>query len=435
MPRRRTHDDPYDAYGAFDAGGNEADDTEPEYYDVAADDARSPQHEDGHEPSPADEARPTSKQVAAYLAKGEVVELEMKQHWARVLPAIAGCVLGLVLVVIAGWNAPASWGMLTNAAWWIWLVLLAHLAWRVIEWRHETFFVTNHRLLLEHGLFVKKVAMMPLSKVTDMSYNRSVVARVLGYGTFVLESAGQDQALNVIDFVREPDARYRDICSLIFPPKDTSTPSGQDAPRWSSIPPQPAPRPRYDRGTDIWQEPDTWHAAPQGLNGPSWDDPRQGRSRKPQSTDAADITDPIGVTHRLLTGSRDVGDRERNPEYADNRTYRARSRPDIPTEPLSYTTRRERRDAERADAYQAGTGTELGEWTDEFPASPSKSTSHRRSDTATRPMATRADDDGERTVWETSPAADRHDDEAAWSVSREHATRPQYVRKSRSSDF
>ena len=32
------------------------------------------------------------------------------------------------------------------------------------------------------------VAMMPLLKVTDMTYDRSLLGRIVGYGTFVLES-------------------------------------------------------------------------------------------------------------------------------------------------------------------------------------------------------------------------------------------------------
>jgi hypothetical protein len=41
---------------------------------------------------------------------------------------------------------------------------------------------------------VKKVNMMPLTKVTDMSFQRSSVGRILGYGEFILESVGQAQA-------------------------------------------------------------------------------------------------------------------------------------------------------------------------------------------------------------------------------------------------
>ena len=58
--------------------------------------------------------------------------------------------------------------------------------------------------------------MMPLTKVTDMSYNRSPLGRLLGYGTFVMESAGQDQALHTVGWVADPDRTYRAMCAEIF---------------------------------------------------------------------------------------------------------------------------------------------------------------------------------------------------------------------------
>ncbi len=53
--------------------------------------------------------------------------------------------------------------------------------------------------MLNYGVFTRRVAMMPLMKVTDMSYNRSVLGRLVGYGEFVLESAGQEQALRTVE--------------------------------------------------------------------------------------------------------------------------------------------------------------------------------------------------------------------------------------------
>ena len=58
--------------------------------------------------------------------------------------------------------------------------------------------------------------MMPFIKVTDMSYHRSVPGRIFGYGEFILESAGQDQALRKVEWVPHPDATYRIICAEIF---------------------------------------------------------------------------------------------------------------------------------------------------------------------------------------------------------------------------
>ena len=64
--------------------------------------------------------------------------------------------------------------------------------------------------------------MMPLTKVTDMAYERSVPGRIFGYGRFVLESAGQDQALHKVTFVPDPDHHYRVMCAEIFGVGDRS---------------------------------------------------------------------------------------------------------------------------------------------------------------------------------------------------------------------
>ena len=58
--------------------------------------------------------------------------------------------------------------------------------------------------------------MMPLGKITDLSYGRSVIGRAVGYGAFTLESAGQDQALRFINWIPDPDQTYRLICAIVF---------------------------------------------------------------------------------------------------------------------------------------------------------------------------------------------------------------------------
>ena len=74
------------------------------------------------------------------------------------------------------------------------------------------------RVMLIEGIVTRKVAMMPLARVTDMAYQQSPLGRVLNYGTFVLESAGQDQALSTIEFVPDPDILYRRINEVLFSP-------------------------------------------------------------------------------------------------------------------------------------------------------------------------------------------------------------------------
>ena len=63
--------------------------------------------------------------------------------------------------------------------------------------------------------------MMPLVKVTDMSFQRSSLGRLLGFGEFILESAGQDQALRNIDHVPYPEQLYLEVTGILYPdPRD-----------------------------------------------------------------------------------------------------------------------------------------------------------------------------------------------------------------------
>ena len=151
-----------------------------------------------------------------YLLDGERIVTAVHQHWAKVAEPVASALGGLVLALALDSALPSKVSALAHLFWWAWFVLVGRALWKVLEWRHDWFVATDKRLILTYGLITQKVAMMPLSKVTDMSYNRSPVGRVLGYGTFVMESAGQDQALHRVGWVADPDHTYRSICAEIF---------------------------------------------------------------------------------------------------------------------------------------------------------------------------------------------------------------------------
>jgi uncharacterized membrane protein YdbT with pleckstrin-like domain len=96
------------------------------------------------------------------------------------------------------------------------IVAMLRLAYLFGDWWVERFVVTDQRVLLSSGLLTRRVAMMPLRKVTDMTYERSVLGRVLGYGEFIMESAGQDQALSRVPYLPRPDSLYLEVSQLLF---------------------------------------------------------------------------------------------------------------------------------------------------------------------------------------------------------------------------
>jgi hypothetical protein len=154
------------------------------------------------------------------LLDGERIVTAVHQHWAKVAEPIASAVGGLVLVLVLDSYLPASLGPIANLLWWAWFVLVGRAAWKVLEWRRNWFVATDKRLILTHGVISQKIAMMSLTKVIDMSYHRSPLGRLLGYGTFVRESAGQNQSLRSVELVADPDRTYRAICAEIFGVED-----------------------------------------------------------------------------------------------------------------------------------------------------------------------------------------------------------------------
>jgi uncharacterized membrane protein YdbT with pleckstrin-like domain len=130
--------------------------------------------------------------VNKYLLPHERQVITVHQHPAVLIRPIFEVLVGLA---IAGWlsNVVNGNGTALLVIWILWGLLFLRLAVKVFEWTETYFVVTSQRFLLTTGLVVKKVNMMPLTKVTDMSFQRSSMGRILGYGEFILESAGRNR--------------------------------------------------------------------------------------------------------------------------------------------------------------------------------------------------------------------------------------------------
>lgn len=151
-----------------------------------------------------------------HLLPGERTIVAVRQHWVRLLEPAGTSTAMLILAIVVDSNTSPRTAIVADICWALFWVAVLRTVWRWAQWRHDTFVATDKRLLLSYGLITRRVAMMPLLKVTDMSYNRSPLGQLLGYGQFVLESAGQEQALRQVDFVPHPDRNYRQICQEIF---------------------------------------------------------------------------------------------------------------------------------------------------------------------------------------------------------------------------
>jgi uncharacterized membrane protein YdbT with pleckstrin-like domain len=161
--------------------------------------------------------------VNKYLLPHERQVITVHQHPAVLIGPIF---LTLVGLAAAAWLSDAAAhgnSTVILVIWLAWLVLLLRLVVKIADWAVNYFVVTSQRMLLATGLIIRKVNMMPLTKVTDMSFQRTTLGRVLGYGEFIVESAGQDQALRNVKFLPYPEQLYLEVCGLIFKgPEDGS---------------------------------------------------------------------------------------------------------------------------------------------------------------------------------------------------------------------
>jgi uncharacterized membrane protein YdbT with pleckstrin-like domain len=158
--------------------------------------------------------------IARYLLPHERQVITVRLHPAVLIRPVAETLVGLALAALISAIAAKGNADVLLVIWLAWGVLLFRLVAKIWEWWDDHFVVTSARLLLATGVFTKKVNMMPLTKVTDMSFQRSSLGRILGYGEFIVESAGQDQALRRVDHLPYPEQLYLEVCGLIF--KDTS---------------------------------------------------------------------------------------------------------------------------------------------------------------------------------------------------------------------
>jgi membrane protein YdbS with pleckstrin-like domain len=155
--------------------------------------------------------------VNKYLLPHEHQVITVRKHPAVLIGPIAILLAGVLIAVVLSTTLLRHQHQAILILVLVVVCLFLYLGYRTWEWAEDYFVVTSDRMLQASGVFTRKIAMMPLVKVTDMSFQRSTLGRLLGFGEFILESAGQDQALRNIDHVPYPEQLYLEICALIFP--------------------------------------------------------------------------------------------------------------------------------------------------------------------------------------------------------------------------
>lgn len=155
------------------------------------------------------------REVDEYVLPTERRVIRFRRHWATIVGEVLTGVLLFVLLAVGAAFLPQN-VVLDNLLWYAALLLLLRVSYKVAEWWVEKVVITDKRVMLTQGILTHSAGMMPLTKVTDLTFQRTLTGRLLGYGTMVIESAGQIQALNRIDYLPDPEEVYEALSELVF---------------------------------------------------------------------------------------------------------------------------------------------------------------------------------------------------------------------------
>jgi uncharacterized membrane protein YdbT with pleckstrin-like domain len=172
------------------------------------------------------------REIDEYLLPTERRVIRVRMHWAVMAKHLVQTGLFLLVMVMAQTYLPSN-VITDNLTFYLSLAAVLRFTVLTILWWIERIVITDKRVMLAQGIITHNVGMMPLSKVTDLTFRRSLIGRMLGYGTIVVESAGQIQALNKIDYMPRPEEIYEALSELIFGEKGRTRATGMlDRPRY-----------------------------------------------------------------------------------------------------------------------------------------------------------------------------------------------------------
>ncbi|MDQ1706041.1 MAG: hypothetical protein QOF18_2407 [Frankiaceae bacterium] len=128
------------------------------------------------------------------LGEDEEVVLDLHPHWKQLLVPVAliPIVIGIatyVWAVLPSGSAQTAlrWAVVAIAV----LLLLRFSLWPFLKWQTTHYVLTTRRVIIRQGVFGRSGRDVPLTRVNDVSFQHSLLERMLRCGTLTIESAGE----------------------------------------------------------------------------------------------------------------------------------------------------------------------------------------------------------------------------------------------------
>ena len=146
------------------------------------------------------------------LNEGESIVVDTRTHPKALLFPIFALVLLLACGVFV--QRAIDEDIVTLVAW---VLVGIGIVWFVIRpaliWVTATYTITTRRLITRHGVITRKGHDIPLTRVSDVAYERDLIDRMLGCGTLVISDASThgQVALPDIPHIEETHRKLTDL--------------------------------------------------------------------------------------------------------------------------------------------------------------------------------------------------------------------------------
>ncbi len=81
----------------------------------------------------------------------------------------------------------------------------------ILRWISTRFVLTTHRVIIRVGILNRSGRDVPLARINDVSFERTLLERILGCGTLVVESAGEHGQIVLSDI-----SKVEEVQSLLY---------------------------------------------------------------------------------------------------------------------------------------------------------------------------------------------------------------------------
>jgi uncharacterized membrane protein YdbT with pleckstrin-like domain len=142
------------------------------------------------------------------LNEGETVVIDTRTHPKALLLPILVLVVLLAIATFVQTQVDQK-----QVRWVVWALAIIGILWFVVRpvliWLTATYTITTRRLITRHGVITRRGHDIPLSRISDVAYEKDLIDRLLGCGTLVISDASTHGQVALPDIPRVEETQRK----------------------------------------------------------------------------------------------------------------------------------------------------------------------------------------------------------------------------------